>query len=160
MGKERIILKEETISLRPLFVPVDFIVSTNTAYGQRGRIRYLSKKGKSFKKNILDYLTDNYPSTRSEFFKHFGEIDTPIVRANYYLVDNWLNKDKSIKKLDLNPRIKLVEDVFFNWLGIDDNLVFCSEQRKIHSNNYKAVVYHVSLQSLSSYMEETILHHR
>lgn len=150
-------MRKRRKDFKKIFVEVDYIVTTNTAYGQRGRIRFLNKRGKSFKKSILRDLREKHAEEREKFLlSHNSTPEQKIVVINYYLIDNWITKAGKIKKLDINPRIKLVEDVFFEWLGLDDSIVFMSEQRKLQSKDLKGIIYEYKLMTLSDYLSEQV----
>lgn len=141
------------LSVGRIKVPVDRIISTNTAYGQRGRIRYLSREGKQSKKIISEFLSSNHNDIKKTIVETCIKVEFPVIDINYYLVDNWLTKKNTVKRIDLNPRIKLIEDTFFEWLDIDDCIVFSSSQKKLHSTVEKAVIYELSIMSLDYYIE-------
>lgn len=139
-------------SFDDIVVPVNKIISTNAAYGQHGRIRYLSKEGKFFKKSILDILQTKYNNIRTSFLESYSNTNNPVAIIDYYLIDNWLTKNSLVKRIDLNPRIKLIEDIFFEWLEVDDSIVFSSEQKKIQSNSIIAVLYRLKIIELKEYL--------
>ena len=55
------------------------------------------------------------------------------LKAHIDVYENWLNKDGSVKKMDIANREKFLIDSVFKALGIDDRYIFQLTMRKVQS---------------------------
>jgi hypothetical protein len=100
--------------------------SANHAYFNLPRGgRALSKDGKQYKRDTVDYLTRNYRQEMMFFKKDIGYL--LWVRFYFEKLENkgWHQKPKKAKRrykiIDLGNRLKLFEDSLKDATGIDDS---------------------------------------
>ena len=113
----------------------------NKAYiTTRSGRRILSTEGKAYKQQVkvkVGLLAD---------LKSIGIADTPVrLEIDLYLPvlnKGWsMGKTKSrYKRVDVSNRVKLIEDAFFESIGVDDSQVFVLIVRKHNSDEQGALL--------------------
>lgn len=93
--------------------------SLNHTYKQ-GKRRYLSPKAKKFKEDFAILLGANKDRFRANLLLR----DSLIKLKIYVCLPTWKTKDGRVRKNDISNRIKLIEDAFFDAIGLDDSYVW------------------------------------
>jgi Holliday junction resolvase RusA-like endonuclease len=103
----------------------------NHLHGHRGFRWYLKPEGKELQEKIRNIVNEiKIPNNDPE---------VPL-KVSVEIHENWLCKDGSVKRKDLDNRQKFLIDCVFNSLGIDDKFIFEHTMKKIQSNEEKAII--------------------
>lgn len=99
-------------------------VSANKIYEYgRGRV-YLTAEAKAYK-------LANAPKVRKAWREQGAEWTGGPLFMSIRAHDNWFNKDDSVKRIDVDNLVKLIQDTIFQALDIDDSNVFYVEIEKV-----------------------------
>ncbi|MBE3092792.1 MAG: RusA family crossover junction endodeoxyribonuclease [Chloroflexi bacterium] len=104
----------------------------NHLHGHRGFRWYLKPEGKELQKKIKEIVVNSLPFFSPDLNKG--------LKVEVEIYENWLCKDGSIKRKDLDNRQKFLIDCIFNSLDIDDKYIFEHTMRKIQSDEEKAII--------------------
>ena len=116
-----------------MIIAIPFKTPTiNHLYGQNNNRRFLTKEAKELKEQIADIVR----------VKHFNteDYDNKPLKVSVRISEDWLCKDKSIKRKDIANREKFLIDSIFDALGLDDKLIFVHIMEKVQSKDEHAIV--------------------
>jgi Holliday junction resolvase RusA-like endonuclease len=125
-------------------------VSLNSSYAtnfKTGR-RFKSKKLSDFKKDFTQNASVNVWSREFEtkatilnFVKEIQEKPLVLTIQMYMLKDKLYTKKGTIKKMDVDNKIKCVQDAVCKMLGIDDSQIFrVVAEKRITKSNEKTII--------------------
>lgn len=136
------------------FIIPFFPISINSAltvqrYNRSRRI--LTKEARQFKENTAMSLNDEYDILAA--FKRNLKNDE-IVIVEYILFRQWINKsDGKSKKIDADNYIKILQDVLFEVIGIDDRNVWDINIKKAHTLKKPFVYVKLSKNKIKRYIK-------
>ena len=112
------------------------VLTINHVYGFRGFRKFIKKEGRELKEFIIETIRADYIKNQEELSTF---TDALSVTINVY--ENWLTKDKKIKRKDLDNRAKFLLDAVFEGLQLDDKLIYKLILLKVQSTEEKSIVY-------------------
>ena len=104
----------------------------NHLYGQNGVRKFLKPEAKKLREEINNICQKDTCG--------LYDLQNSKLKVIVKIYENWLCKDKSVKRKDVSNREKFLVDSIFDALDIDDKFIFEHTMKKIQSKEEKAII--------------------
>ena len=122
-----------------MIIEIPFKTPTiNHLYGQCGVRKFMKPEAKKLREEIKD-IVGNRPTEFLEGKKLLVEVEVH---------EDWHTKAGLVKRKDIANREKFLIDSIFDAIGVDDKFIFEHIMRKIQSDEEKAIVRIIGMDSV------------